>query len=74
MRLQGLKEQAQSTALQRDEDVKKINEICEFLQQQDTGLKEFDESLVNRWLEKITVWSNHCTVELKSGLSVDIDR
>ena len=36
LRLQGLKEQAQSTVLQRDEDVKKINEICEFLQQQDT--------------------------------------
>ena len=73
MRLQGLKELAQNTVLQRNDDVKKINEICEFSQQQDTELTEFDETLVKRWLEKITVFGDFCRVELKSGLTVDVD-
>ena len=73
LRLQGLKEQTKSTALQRDEDVKKINEICEFLGQQDTELTEFDETLVKRYLEKITVFGNFCRVELKSSLTVDVN-
>ena len=34
---------------------------------------EFDESLVKRWVKQITVWNNHITVELKSGVSIDID-
>lgn len=41
---------------------------------QHTNLTEFDEALVKRWLKRITVWPNHCTVELKSGLKIDVDR
>ena len=35
--------------------------------------KYIDEALVNRWLERITVWEDHFTVELKSELKIDID-
>ena len=34
--------------------------------------KYIDEALVKRWLERITVWEDHFTVELKSGLKIDI--
>ena len=40
---------------------------------QPTDLTEFDEVLVRRWFKQITVYEDHYTVELKSGLSVDID-
>ena len=33
--------------------------------------KYIDEALVKRWLERITVWEDHFTVELKSGLNSD---
>ena len=35
--------------------------------------KYIDEALVKRWLERITVWEDHFTVELKSGLKIDIE-
>ena len=33
--------------------------------------KYIDEALVKRWLERITVWEDHFTVELKSELKID---
>ena len=41
--------------------------------QQTTHLTEFDESLVRRWIKQITIWDDHITVELKSGVSIDVD-
>ena len=32
--------------------------------------KYIDEALVKRWLERITVWEDHFTVELKSELKL----
>jgi site-specific DNA recombinase len=33
----------------------------------------FDESLVRRLLQKITVFEDHFTVEFKSGVTVDVN-
>lgn len=30
-------------------------------------------SLVRRWIKQITIWDDHITVELKSGVSIDVD-
>ena len=35
--------------------------------------KYIDEALVKRWLERIIVWEDHFTVELKSGLKIEIE-
>lgn len=43
------------------------------LRQQTTHLTEFDESLVRRWIKQITIWDDHITVELKSGVNIDVD-
>lgn len=56
----------------RDEQVKRINELNDFISQQDTELTEFDESLARRWLKEITIWSDRITVELKSWMSIEI--
>ena len=32
-----------------------------------------DEALVKRWLERIIIWDDHFTVELKSGLKIEIE-
>ena len=58
----------------RDARIARINELQDFIKQQPAHLEAFDEALVKRWLERIIVWENHFTVELKSGLKIDIER
>lgn len=57
----------------RDAQIARINELQDFIKQQRTDLVEFNEALVKRWLKQITVWEDHFTVELKSGLKIDIE-
>ena len=57
----------------RDAQIARINELQDFIKQQPAHLEAFDEALVKRWLERIIVWENHFTVELKSGLNIDIE-
>ena len=57
----------------RDAQIARINELQDFIKQQPAHLEAFDEALVKRWLERIIVWDDHFTVELKSGLKIDID-
>lgn len=57
----------------RDTQIKRINNLQDFIKQQRTSLTKFDEFLVKRWLKQITVWDDHFTVELKSGLKIDIE-
>ena len=37
-------------------------------------IEEYDETLVRRMIEKITVYEDRFTVEFKSGTSVDVKR
>lgn len=56
----------------RDEQVKRINELNEFIEQQDSELTDFDESLARRWLKEIVVWDDRFSVALKSGVVVEV--
>lgn len=58
----------------RDAQIARINDLQDFIKQQSATLEVFDETLVKRWLKQITIWNDHCTVELKSGLKVDVER
>jgi len=57
----------------RDAQIARINELQDFIKQQPSHLEAFDEALVKRWLERIIVWDDHFTVELKSGLKIEIE-
>ena len=59
--------------LPRDAQIARINELQDFIKQQPSHLEAFDEALVKRWLERIIVWEDHFTVELKSGRKVNIE-
>lgn len=41
--------------------------------QQPAHPEAFNEALVKRWLERIIVREGHFTVELKSGLKIEIE-
>ena len=56
--------QARLEELQK-ELIKKANNKQDFT--------EFDEALVRKLIEKISVFADHFTVEFKSGLTIDIE-
>ena len=45
----------------------------EFMKGQSTNIVEFDEQLVRRLIEKVTVFEDKFTVEFKSELTVNVD-
>ena len=71
-RLREMKQKNFTDTAVRDEQVKRINELSEFIEQQDSELTEFDESLARRWLKEIVVWDDRFSVELKWGVTVEI--
>ena len=50
-----------------------LRNLQDFIKQQSAHLEAFDEALVKRWLERIIGWEDHFTVELKSGLKIEIE-
>lgn len=72
-RLRELCQQTTVDTAVRNEQIKRINDLQDYIVQQTTYLTEFDESLVRRWIKQITIWDDHITVELKSDVSIDVD-
>ena len=59
-RLREMKQKNFTDTAVRDEQVKRINELNEFIEQQDSELTGVDESLALRWLKETIVWNNRC--------------
>ena len=57
----------------RDAQIARINVLQAFIKQQPSHLVAFDEALVKHWLERIIVWDDHFTVELRSGLKTEME-
>ena len=72
-RLREQREKCTVDTAARDAQIARINELQDFIKQQSAHLDAFDEALVKRWLERIIVREDHFTVELKSGLKIDIE-
>lgn len=71
-----LREERQQLAVDTsvlDDQIERIKEIQDFIRSQRTDITEFDEALIRRWIKHITVYEDHFTVELKSGLLIDVD-
>ena len=59
---------------EREGPKQQIREMREFLEQQSTEVTEYDELLVRRLIEKVTVYDGQFEVEFKSGAKVDVGR
>ena len=57
----------------REELKKRIADMSAFLTEQPTALIEYDEQLVRRLIEKVTIYEEKFTVEFKSGVTVDVN-
>ena len=72
-RLREQKQKAQVENAGRDELRKRIDDMSAFLREQPTALTEYNEPLVRRLIEKVTVFADKFTVEFKSGVTVDVE-
>ncbi len=71
-----LRDQKQKLLLEnanRDELKKRIADMSIFLKKQSTALTEYDEQLVRRLIEKVTIYENKFAVEFKSGLIMEVE-
>lgn len=74
--IHSLREQKQKVKVDsasKDEIKKRIVDMSAFLNQQPTSIAKYDETLVRRLIEKVTIHEDKFTVEFKSGLTVDIE-
>ena len=71
--LREAKQNAQVDNAEREGMKQRISEMQQFLTEQTQNITEYDEQLVRRLIEKITVYGGKVTVEFKSGTSVDDD-
>ena len=63
-----LLEDAQNISLRQQ-----VEYIKSFLDEQDSRITEYDETLVRKLIEKITVYEDHLLFEFKSGLEAEIE-
>ena len=71
-----LREQKQNALVEnanRDELRKRIADMSAFLQEQPTVIPSYEESLVRRLIEKVTIYEDKFTVEFNSGVSIEIE-
>ena len=73
-RLRELKQDAMIENAVREGLRQRMAEMQQFLAEQTDEIEEYDETLVRRMIEKITVYEDRFTVEFKSDTSVDVER
>ena len=72
-RLRELKQNALAENAEREGKRQRLAEMTDFLNEQSCELEEYDEQLVRRLIEKVTVFDDKLTVEFKSGVEIDIE-
>ena len=73
LRLRDMRKQSEVDSVLRDDQMKRIKDLQDFIKKQATNITEFDEALVSRHIAKITVFEDHFTVDFKSGITIDIE-
>ena len=69
-----MKQNALVESAEREGVKQRLKEMRKFLEQQSTEVTEYDELLVRRLIEKVTVYDERFEVEFKSGTKVDVKR
>jgi len=71
-RLRELKQNILAENAEREGKRERIAEMAEFLNEQKQNLMEYDEQLVRRLIEKITVHDDRLVIEFKSSMEINI--
>ena len=70
-RLRELRQNALVENAEREGRRQRIAEMTEFLREQSNQLKVYDEQMVRRLIEKVTINDDKLTIEFKSGIEID---
>jgi len=70
-RLREMKKNSLVENAEREGKRQRIAEMTDFLNEQSYELEEYDEQLVRRLIEKVTIYEDKLTVEFKSGIEID---
>lgn len=73
LRLRELQEQKGMDDATQKEHTKRIKELQKFIQSQPSEITEFDEALVKKLLEKVTVHDDYLEFRFKSGVMISIE-
>lgn len=68
-RLEAMTEKAEREGLKV-----RIKEMQDFLESQTDRISEYDEQLVRKMIEKITIYDEKFVIEFKSGTTLDVRR
>ena len=71
-RLREQKQKVQVENAGRDELRKRIADMSAFLREQSTAVAAYDEQLVRRLIEKVTIYGERFIVEFKSGTTINV--
>ncbi len=52
----------------------RLDELEAFLEEQQEPVTDYDEGMVRRLIERITVYDDHFTVEFKCGLETEVQK
>lgn len=53
---------------------KRIEELQDFINEEDTELSEYDEKIVRNYIKEIRVFDNRLQVFFKAGIDIDITK
>ena len=70
--MQAEKAQREADGATRKRNVQAIRDLQEYIRSKGKEISEFDEKLVRRLVERITVFDETITVTFKSGQNVEI--
>ena len=71
--LREMKQNALVENAEREGKRQRIAEMTDFLNEQSSELEEYDEQLVRRLIEKVTIFDEKLAVEFKSGVEIDVE-
>jgi len=72
-RLRELKQNILAENAEREGKRERIEEMMKFLHEQSVELQEYDEQLVRRLIEKITIYDEKLIIEFKSSVEIDVE-
>ena len=73
LRLRDMRKQSEVDSVLRDDQMKRVKDLQDFIKKQPTTITVFDETLVKRLITKITVFEDHFTIDFKSGVTIEIE-
>lgn len=75
--IEDLRDQKQRALIDKAEEEGRklrIKEMTTFLSEMDRELTEYDEQMVRKYIERITVFDDYYEVEFKAGIKVEVEK